>query len=97
MSAAMGFAFGVVVALAIFVAELVVRRLVRVGTLVDVVLRLSVFATIVLGASEFIGASFGPLVRAHALGFWCSFAVGFLLPPWLLHVHLRRAERKNAG
>jgi hypothetical protein len=94
---AMGFVFGVIVALAVFVAELAVRRWIPVGSLFDVVLRLCIFAAIVIGVSEFIGALFGPLVRTHTLGFWGSFVIGFILPPWLVRLHLRRAERKNVG
>jgi uncharacterized membrane protein YqhA len=97
ISVVLGFAFGLVVAFAIFVADLAVRRLVHIGTLLDVMLRLGVVAVIVLGASELIGSLFGPLLRAHAVTLWSSFVVGFLMPPWLVHLHLRRVERKSAG
>jgi hypothetical protein len=95
--AVLGFVLGLAIALAIFVSDLAVRRLIRVGSLLDIALRLAVFAAIVLGAANLIGSFFGPLVRAHALGFWCSCVVGFIAPPWLAHIYLDRAERNNAG
>ena len=94
---ALGFALGVVVAIAIFVADVAVRRLVHIGSLLDVALRLGVFAALVLGASTLIGSLFGPLLREHALGFWCSWVVGFIAPPWLAHLYFTRYRRKNAG
>jgi len=97
LSMALGLAFGLVAALAIFLAELAVRHFVRSSALLDVVVRLSVFGVILLGAAELIGSFFAQVVREHALVVWSSFAVGFVLPPWLLHLHLRRSERKNAG
>ncbi|GHC73735.1 hypothetical protein GCM10007320_10630 [Pseudorhodoferax aquiterrae] len=93
----LGFVLGLAFALAIFVSDLAVRRLIHVGSLLDVALRLAVFAAIVFGASHLIGSFFGPLVRAHALGFWCSCVVGFIAPPWLAHFYFGRAERNNAG
>jgi hypothetical protein len=92
-SIAMGFAVGLVFAL----ANLAARRFVRASALLDAVVRLSVFGVIVLGTAELVGSFFAALVRQNALGFWSSFVVGFVLVPWLVHLHLRRIERKNAG
>jgi hypothetical protein len=96
-SIAMGFAVGLVFALAILAGDLAARRFVRASALLDAVVRLSVFGVIVLGTAELVGSFFAALVRQNALGFWSSFVVGFVLVPWLVHLHLRRIERKNAG
>lgn len=95
-SIALGFLFGAVISLAIFVSALVTQRFVQIGTIQDVLLRLGVFAAISLAAAELLGTFFSALVRSHLVAFWLSFVVGFLLPPWLVHL-LLQGKSKNVG
>ena len=93
----LGAAFGLIVALAIFIAELTVRRFARISLLGDVALRVLVFGVISIGTAELIGTYLGPFVRHHASYFWVSFFAGFFALPWVVAFHMRRSRNQSAG
>lgn len=92
--AILGLLFGVAVAFAIFLANLMAVRFSRGNALLDVVIRLACFGALILVVAEVIGSLFGPEVRQHAASFWGAFAAGLVLVPIATALHVRKKSKR---
>lgn len=92
--AALGFCFGGVVALAIFVANLVAARFAKGSSLLDIVIRLGSFGVLILLSAEAVGFLFGTEVRQNAPWFWGAFAVGLIVVPSVFAIRARRRSQR---
>jgi hypothetical protein len=89
-SGALGAALGSIVALGILASDVAAARFAQGSQLVNLLLRLTVFGFVTVGAAELLGNFFAAKVRANAIWFWSLFAVGFVAVPIGFHAAARR-------
>jgi hypothetical protein len=88
--ALLGVCLGIAVHLANIAGNVVAMRLAEAGSLLDLAIRLGVFAVLCIVFAKVVGVFFGALVRQHPLWFWPAFFAGLAS----IHVLVKHIDKR---